>query len=97
MPEGEPPARAAALRYDSGGRAPRVVASGRGAVARRLVEIAGEAGVPVRRDPALAEALAQLELELEIPEELYLAVAEALAWAYGLDVAARPGGATPPR
>ena len=86
MPDREPARRAAALRYEPGRRAPRVVASGRGEVARRLVEVAEQAGVPVRRDRALAEALAQLELELEIPEELYVAVAEALAWAYALDL-----------
>lgn len=100
MPERERPKRAAALRYESGDRAPRVVAAGRGHVARRLVELAEEAGVPVRRDPALAEALAQLELQLEIPHELYVAVAEALAWAYRLDLEAgpaQPGPATPPR
>ena len=99
MPEREQRKRAAALRYEPGDAAPRVVASGRGEVARRLVELADAAGVPVRRDPALAEALAQLELELEIPAELYVAVAEALAWAYGLDLEARPaqGRATPPR
>jgi flagellar biosynthesis protein len=97
MPEREPPKRAAALRYEPGERAPRVVASGRGEVARRLVELAEQAGIPVRRDPALAEALAQLELELEIPEELYVAVAEALAWAYSLDLPTPDDAATRPR
>jgi len=91
MPEREPTKRAAALRYEPGDRAPRVVAAGRGEVARRLVELAEEAGVPVRRDPALAGALAQLELQLEIPEDLYVAVAETLAWAYSLDLEARAG------
>jgi flagellar biosynthesis protein len=43
----------------------------------------------VREDPALLEALAALELEREIPEELYAAVAEALVWAYALDARAR--------
>ena len=41
--------------------------------------------MPVREDPALLEALAALELEREIPEELYAAVAEALVWAYALE------------
>lgn len=90
MPERERPRKAAALRYQDGDAAPRVVASGRGEVARRIVEIAEEAGVPVRRDPALAEALARLELDAEIPEALYAAVAEALVWAYRLDASARP-------
>ena len=92
----ERPRRAAALRYD-GRDAPRVVAVGRGEVARRIVEAAEAAGVPVRSDPALAEALARLELELEIPPELYAAVAEALVWAYGLDAAAAAGRLRPPR
>lgn len=86
MPE---PRRAAALRYQRGDRAPRVVASGAGVIAERIVAAAREAGVPVAEDPGLARALAALELDREIPEALYTAVAEALAWAYRLDVAAR--------
>ena len=84
------PRRAAALRYD-GRDAPRVVATGRGLVAEKILEAAREAGVPLREDPALMEALATLELEQEIPPELYRAVAEALAWAYRLS------GTGPPR
>jgi flagellar biosynthesis protein len=82
--------RAAALRYEGEG-APRVVASGRGLIAAKILEAAREAGVPVREDAALAEALSRLELGREIPEVLYQAVAETLAWAYRLDVGARPG------
>jgi len=78
--------RAAALRYDkSASGAPKVVAAGAGLIADRIVEIAREQGVPVREDPALAEALARLELEQEIPSELFVAVAEVLVWAYGLE------------
>jgi flagellar biosynthesis protein len=80
------PKRAAALRYDTGSdTAPRVVATGRGIVAERIVAEARAAGVPVRDDAALAEALAGLDLGANVPEELYRAVAEALAWAYRLD------------
>jgi len=80
------PKRAAALRYDGGSdSAPRVVATGSGIVAERIVAVAGAAGVPVRDDAALAEALAGLDLGANVPEELYRAVAEALAWAYRLD------------
>ena len=80
------PRRAAALRYEAGAdAAPRVVASGRGIVAERIVAEARAAGVPVRDDAALAEALAGLDLGANVPEELYRAVAEALAWAYRLD------------
>jgi flagellar biosynthesis protein len=76
--------RATALRYEGTG-APKVAASGRGYIADRIVEVARENGIPVREDPALAEALAALELDTEIPEDLYTAVAEAIAWAYSLD------------
>ena len=83
------PRRAAALRYDKGSSAPpRVVAAGRGEVARRIVEEARAAGVPVRDDAALAEALSALELDTEVPEELWAAVAEALVWAYRMDLGA---------
>jgi flagellar biosynthesis protein len=88
--------RAAALRYD-GRDAPRVVATGRGLVAERILEAAREAGVPLREDPVLMEALATLELEQEIPPELYRAVAEALAWAYRLSGGGPPTPARPRR
>lgn len=81
----EPPKQAAALSYELGQTAPRVVASGRGLIAERIVAAAQEAGVPVRSDPALARALSALDLGEEVPEALYRAVAEALAWAYRLD------------
>ena len=83
----ERPKRAAALRYDraGGAGAPKVVASGRRLVAERILEEARKAGVPVREDAALVEALSALELGTEIGEELYAVVAEALAWAYKLD------------
>ncbi|WP_274717913.1 EscU/YscU/HrcU family type III secretion system export apparatus switch protein [Thermoleophilum album] len=78
--------RAAALRYrreiDS---APRVVATGSGRLAERIVAAARAAGVPVREDPLLVDALAKLDLGSEIPPELYAAVAELLVWAYQLD------------
>jgi flagellar biosynthesis protein len=82
------PRRASALKYEGSG-APRVVATGRGLIAERIVQAARDAGVAVREDAALAQALAGLELQREIPEDLYAAVAEALAWAYSLDVRAR--------
>lgn len=86
----EPPERSttAALRYTGTG-APQVVAAGRGEVAERILERAREAGVPVHHDPALADALAGLALGDEVPEALWAAVAEVLAWAYSLDEAGR--------
>ena len=94
QPPGVPPRRrATALRYEPGERAPKIVATGVGLVAERIVAAAREAGVPVRSDPALAQALAALDLGDEVPPAMYVAVAEALAWAYRLDIAARTGGA----
>jgi flagellar biosynthesis protein len=74
----------AALRYTGTG-APRVVAAGRGHVAGTILARAREAGVPVHRDPELADSLAALALGDEVPEELWTAVAQVLAWAYALD------------
>src|SRR3954471_6567461 len=92
MPEDpQAPKRATALRYVEGSEAPEVVATGRGEIARKILEAAEEAGVPVRRDPALVEALATLDVGWTIPPELYVAVAEALVWAYRLDAKASKG------
>lgn len=85
--------RATALKY-SGAGAPHVAATGAGLLADRIVEIAREAGVPIRRDEALSEALAALEVGAEIPPALYQAVAEALVWALGLERALRSTRAT---
>jgi flagellar biosynthesis protein len=81
--------RASAITYQPGSNAPRIVASGVGLVADRILETARAAGVPVREDASLAEALATLELGDEIPAALYVAVAETLAWAYRLDAEVR--------
>jgi flagellar biosynthesis protein len=78
------PKHAAALSYEAGAHAPKVVAAGSGELAERIVALAHEHGVPVRDDSALAEALARLELEADVPPELWVAVAEALVWAYRL-------------
>jgi flagellar biosynthesis protein len=77
--------RAAALRYDpESGGAPTVVAAGSGELAERIIALAREHGVPVREDARLAQALARLELEAQVPPELWDAVAQALVWAYRL-------------
>lgn len=62
--------------------APRVVATGRGAVAEQILEIAFAQGVPVREDPDLVELLATLEPEAEIPVDAIAAVAEILSYVY---------------
>jgi flagellar biosynthesis protein len=68
------PKLAVALAYEKP-RAPRVVAVGRGWLGEQIIETALAHGVPLHQDPALAEALSTIELESEIPEELYRAVA----------------------
>jgi len=67
---------AVALAYDrETDHAPRVVAKGRGEIAERIIETARAHGVVVEADPALAAALSFVELDENIPEELYKAVA----------------------
>ena len=84
MPDSARPNQAAALRYTGTG-APQVVAAGRGHIADTILAHAREAGVPVHEDANLAETLASLALGHEVPEELWVAVARVLAWAYELD------------
>ncbi len=86
----EPSDLAVALRYD-GRDAPRVTAAGRGDLAARIERIARERGIPLREEPELAAALAQVPLGEEVPPELYVAVAEVLAFAYFLAGRAPPG------
>ncbi len=75
-----------AIRYDEGQMgAPRVVAKGVDVLAARIQAIAREAGVPVLEAPPLARALyAHVELEQEVPGELYAAIAQVLAYVYQL-------------
>ncbi|WP_026340664.1 EscU/YscU/HrcU family type III secretion system export apparatus switch protein [Thioalkalivibrio sp. ALJT] len=78
-----PPARAVALEWDRR-HAPRITASGSGLTAEAILRLAEEHGIPLHQDPALSEALAQIPLGSEIPEELYVAVAEILAFVFVL-------------
>jgi len=74
---------AVALKYD-GSNAPKVTASGKDLTAKRILEIAEEHNIPLQSNPELAEILAQVPLGDEIPQELYAAVAEVIAFAYYL-------------
>lgn len=77
---------AVALRYDvDRDRAPLILASGRGPVADEILRIAEENKVPMYEDRELASLLAKLELDTEIPPELYILVAEVLFFVYKLD------------
>ncbi|MDW7650954.1 MAG: EscU/YscU/HrcU family type III secretion system export apparatus switch protein [Bacillota bacterium] len=78
--------RAVALSYLSeADNAPRVVARGTGKIADRILELAAQSDVPVRQQKVLAETLSLLEPGEEIPEDLYLAVAEILAQIISID------------
>ncbi|MGL4240400.1 MAG: EscU/YscU/HrcU family type III secretion system export apparatus switch protein [Beijerinckiaceae bacterium] len=79
MTDAPKPQIAVALEYDYAG-APRVTAKGRGEVAKNILALAREHGVAVEENPVLAEALSQVELDEQIPEELYRAVAEVLTF-----------------
>ena len=74
---------AVAVEYDPlEDRAPRVVAKGKGNIAERIIETARKAGVPVREDRELVYLLSHLDVDQEIPPEVYQVVAEILAFAY---------------
>lgn len=77
---------AAALKYDAKkDAAPKVTARGRGLVAEKIIELARKHDVPIKSDPALVQILSKLELEEQIPAELYKAVAEILAFVYAVN------------
>lgn len=89
--------KAAALSYDpKKGGAPRVIASGQGTIAEKIIETANQHGVPVMTDAPLAEGLIRVEIGEEIPPELYQAVAQVLAFLYRLERKSlqRKGGVT---
>jgi flagellar biosynthesis protein len=78
---GTPQKIAVALQYEAGKDAvPRVTAKGEGELAERIVEIAEAAGVHIENNEPLARSLSQLELEQQIPKELYRAVAEVIGF-----------------
>lgn len=77
---------AAAIEYDSKkDAAPRVTAKGRGIIAEKIIDLAAKHGVPVKKDPALVQILSRLDIDEQIPSELYKAVAEILAFVYSLN------------
>lgn len=76
---------AVALKYEANKGAPRVTAKGKGVLAEKIIELAKANNIPVREDPDLVEILAKVELGQEIPEEMYKAVAEILAFVYRLN------------
>ncbi|MEA2109964.1 MAG: EscU/YscU/HrcU family type III secretion system export apparatus switch protein [Pseudomonadota bacterium] len=74
---------AAALRYEQGKqKAPAVVAKGSGVVAEKIIEMAKRHGIPLQENSELVQVLMKLEINQEIPAELYQVVADILAMIY---------------
>lgn len=73
--------KAVALKYDQEtNTAPKVVASGKGELAQRIIQKAKEYNVPIFSNPELASSLIDLDLDKEIPSQLYQAVADVFIW-----------------
>lgn len=79
------PKQAIALSYDPSDDAPKVVASGRGLLAEKIIEKAQEFDVPIHKDDKLADTLSRLEIGEMIPPELYEVVAEILIFVDSMD------------
>lgn len=79
------PKQAVALPYDPDDDAPKVVATGKGALAEKIIEEAKQAKVPVHKDSKLADTLSRLEIGELIPPELYEVVAEILVFVDQMD------------
>ena len=80
--------KAVALKYnEKDDHAPKVIAKGEGLIAERIKEVAQANGIPLRRDDDLVELLAQIDIDREIPPELYSAIAEILSWIYKANTA----------
>lgn len=85
MEEQKKKQKAVALSYEPEYDAPKVVASGQGHLAERIIDVAKESQVPVHEDEKLANALSEIEIGDSIPPELYEVVAEILVFVDGMD------------
>ena len=86
------PKTAIALEYNPDEAAPKVIATGKGLIAEKIIEKAKEANVPVHADSKLAGTLSKLEIGDMIPPELYEAVAEILVFVDALEKIKKKGG-----
>ncbi|MEW9697740.1 EscU/YscU/HrcU family type III secretion system export apparatus switch protein [Paenibacillus sp. SI8] len=87
--------KAVALRYSpEAQKAPTIVAKGKGHMADSILQKAKENGVPIQEDSSLVEVLSKLELDQEIPPELYQLVAEVLSFIYRSDNKLRQAGSS---
>lgn len=81
----DPVREAVALAYGQTDAAPRVVARGKGLIAEQIIARAREHGVYVHESPELVALLTQVDIDEHIPAQLYMAVAELLAWLYRIE------------
>lgn len=81
----DPTREAIALAYSQTDAAPRVVARGKGLVAVQIIARAKEHGVYVHESPELVALLTQVDIDEHIPPQLYMAIAELLAWLYRIE------------
>jgi flagellar biosynthesis protein len=85
------PLKAAALQYTDGqSAAPKLVAKGTGQIAEKIIELAKAHGIPFHEDADLVEILEKIEIDTEIPLEVYAIVAEIFAYLYRTNQAKRP-------
>ncbi|OQY21346.1 MAG: flagellar biosynthesis protein FlhB [Desulfobacteraceae bacterium 4572_35.2] len=91
MAEFDKQKKAIAVKYDKEqGDAPVVLASGKGQIAEQIIKAAREAGLEITQDADLAELLAKIPVGMEIPVELYQAVAEVLSFVYRVNKRQQP-------
>jgi flagellar biosynthesis protein len=76
---------AVALAYEPGDAAPKILATGKGELAQRIIDTATENKVPIHRDDKLAETLSKLQIGNTIPPELYDVIAEILVFVSDMD------------
>lgn len=93
--QNDPAREAIALAYRQTDAAPRVVAKGKGLIAEEIIAKAREHGVFVHESPELVALLTQVDIDEHIPPQLYMAVAELLAWLYRIEQGENPA-ANPP-
>ncbi len=85
MAQREEKKTAVALEYTPGEQAPKVIASGQGKLAEKIIDVAREADVPIHKDEKLAKSLSVLDIGEYIPPELYSIVAEVLVFVDSMD------------
>jgi flagellar biosynthesis protein len=77
---------ATAIKYDNKrDAAPKLTAKGRGLIAEKIIKLAMEHNIPIREDPALVQILSRLDIDEQIPPEIYKAIAEILAFVYSVN------------